>query len=214
VKRLLTLRRSSRDAGRVLLLVLLAAIPTAAIAQTSAMIVQTQDPLGWKGKLQYHAKRAYGPWALVGMAAYAGFLQEVNSPKEWGQGGAAYGERYASTAAWAGIHGALAFGLDTSLHQDPRYYRSDVTGFWRRTGHAVRGTILTRTDAGGETLATWRLGSDYGAAFLSNLWYPARLNTPGLGFEQGSISLGFDVLGNIGAEFWPDIKRKVLRRKL
>lgn len=213
VKRLLTQRRSSREAGRALLLALLMAIPVVGIAQTSAAIIQTPDPLGWKGKLRFHANRAYGPLALVGMAAYAGFLQEINSPKEWGQGGGAYGERYASTLAWSGIHGAMAFGLDTALRQDPRYYRSDATGFWGRAGHAVRGTFLTRTDAGGETLATWRIGSDYGAAFLSNIWYPPRLDKPRYGLEDGSISLGFDVLGNLGAEFWPDIERTVFRRK-
>ena len=75
------------------------------------------------------------------------------------------------------------------------------------------GTILTRTDSGGETLSTWRLGSAYGAAFLSNQWYPDRLNTVRLGVLQGSMTLGFDLVGNLGAEFWPDIKRKVLRRK-
>jgi len=213
VTKQLILRRLSGRAGRAPILALLMAIPVAGIAQTSAAIIQTSGPLDWKGKLRFHANRAYGPLALVGMAAYAGFLQEVNSPKEWGQGGSAYGERYASTLAWSGIHGVMAFGLDTALHQDPRYYRSDVTGFWRRAGHAVRGTFVTRTDAGGETLATWRLGSDYGAAFLSNIWYPARLDKPRYGVEDGSISLGFDVLGNVGAEFWPDIKRTVFRRK-
>jgi hypothetical protein len=108
----------------------------------------------------------------------------------------------------------LAFGLDSALHQDPRYYRSGGAGFWRRTRHAVRGTILTRTDAGGETLSTWRIGSAYGSAFLSNLWYPARLDNARLGFLQGSMTLGFDLAKNLGAEFWPDIKGKVLRRKV
>ena len=106
-----------------------------------------------------------------------------------------------------------AFSLDSTLHQDPRYYRSGDTGFWRRAVHAFRGTILTRTDSGGETLSTWRLGSDYGAAFLSNEWYPARLNTVRLGALQGSLRFGFDFASNLGSEFWPDIKRKMLRRK-
>jgi hypothetical protein len=78
---------------------------------------------------------------------------------------------------------------------------------------ALRGTVLTRTDSGGETLSTWRIGSDYGSAFLSNMWYPERLSTARLGFIQGSLTLGFDLAGNLAAEFWPDIKRKVLRRK-
>ena len=73
--------------------------------------------------------------------------------------------------------------------------------------------MLTRADSGGETLSTWRIGSAYGAAFLSNQWYPDRLNTARLGLIQGSATLGFDLVGNLGAEFWPDIKKKVLRRK-
>lgn len=107
----------------------------------------------------------------------------------------------------------LAFGLDSTLHQDPRYFRSLDTGFWRRAAHAFRGTILTRTDSGRETLSMWRLGSDYGAAFPSNEWYPARLNTVGLGAAQGTLDLGFAFVSNLGPEFWPDVKRKMLRRR-
>ena len=74
--------------------------------------------------------------AIVGFAAYAGVLQALDTPTEWGKGGAGYGKRFASTAAWSGIHSTLAFGLDTALHQDPRYYRSGAGG-WRRVGHAA-----------------------------------------------------------------------------
>ena len=183
--------------------------PVAGFAQTSVIGIA---PLDWQGKLQFHAEATYGPWAIAGFAAYAGFLQEINSPKEWGQGGGAYGKRFASTLAWSGIHSTLAFGLDSALHQDPRYFRSRSAGFWRRSAHALRGTILTRTDAGGETLSTWRIGSAYGAAFLSDLWYPARVDTVGQGFIHGSITLGFGLASNLGAEFWPDIKSKLFHR--
>ena len=207
MKTLLTPLRPSRQVVAGLILALFVAIPVAGIAQTP-------DAFDWKAKLQFHSKKAYGPLAIVGFAAYAAALQKFDSPKEWGQGAAAYGKRFASAVGWAGIHGTLAFGLDSTLHQDPRYYRSGGTGFWRRAAHAVRGTILTRTDTGGETLSTWRLGSDYGAAFLSNMWYPDRLNTPRQGFIRGSVTLGFDLAGNLGAEFWPDIKSKVFRQKV
>ena len=50
-------------------------------------------------------------------------------------------------------------------------------------------------------------------AFLSNQWYPDRLNTIRLGILQGSMTLGFDFVGNLGREFWPDIKGKVFRKK-
>ena len=176
-------------------------------------LAQTLEPLSVTDKFHYHAKNVYSPLAIVGTAAYAGILQADGAPREWGQGGDAYAKRFGSTMAWSGIHGALALGLDTTLKQDPRYHRSGADGFWRRSGHALRGTILTRTDRGSETLSTWRIGSAYGAAYLSNQWYPARLNTARLGFIQGSVTLGFDLVSNLGKEFWPDLKSKLFRKK-
>jgi len=164
-------------------------------------------------KLRYHAEATFGRSSILESAAYAGILQSFGAPEEWGQGAGAYGKRVASTVGYSAIHGVLAFGLDSTLHQDPRYFRSGSGGFWRRTGHALRGTILTRTDGGGETLSTWRLGSAYGAAFLSNQWYPDRLNTVRLGVLQGSLQVGFDFASNVGSEFWPEIKRKLFLRK-
>ena len=181
-------------------------------AVSSAGMAQPAAPLDVLGKLNFHAQSVGSPWSLAESAAYAGILQGLDAPEEWGQGAGAYGKRFASTLGGSAIHGVLAFGLDSALHQDPRYFRSSDKRFWRRTAHAFRGTILTRTDRGGETLSTWRLGSDYGAAFLSNQWYPQRLNTVRLGAIQGSLHLGFDFAANLGVEFWPDIKRKILRR--
>jgi hypothetical protein len=191
-------------------------LPFIAIASTiftTAAFAQDPDPAAWQGKLEYHMATAYGPDAIAGSALYDGLLQELDYPKEWRQGATGYAERLASTLAYSGIRNALGFGLDAALHQDPRYYRAGDNGLWRRMGHVFRGTILTRTDSGGETLATWRFGSAYAAAFLSNEWYPERLNTVKLGFVQGTAQIGFDLLANARTEFWPDIKKKILRRK-
>jgi hypothetical protein len=174
---------------------------------------QSFEPLDVNGKLDYHVKQSVGPLAILGDAAYAGILQEADTPTEWGQGGSGYGKRFASTAACSGIHSTLAFGLDSALHEDPRYFRSAAGGFWHRAGHAFRGTILTHTDRGTETVSLWRFGSAYGAAYLSNQWYPGRLNTVALGFAEGSLQLGFDLASNLASEFGPDLKRMVFRRK-
>jgi hypothetical protein len=205
MKDLQTSVRICREVRAVVFIAVSAAIPMAGFGQTA-------EPLNVTGKLEYHVKAAVGPGAILGDVAYAAILQADNAPLEWKQGGEAFGKRVASMVAWSGIHNALAFGLDSSLHQDPRYYRSSGAGFWRRSGHALRETLLTHTDSGGETLSTWRIGSAYGSAFLSNLWYPDRLNNARLGFIQGSVTLGLDLMGNLGKEFWPDVKRKVLHR--
>ena len=167
---------------------------------------QSFEPLDVNGKLDYHIKQSVGPLAILGDAA-------ADTPTEWGQGGSGYGKRFASTAACSGIHSTLAFGLDSALHEDPRYFRSAAGGFWHRAGHAFRGTILTHTDRGTETVSLWRFGSAYGAAYLSNQWYPGRLNTVALGFAEGSLQLGFDLASNLASEFGPDLKRMVFRRK-
>jgi hypothetical protein len=190
----------------ILVIGIILAIPAMGLAQPFMA-------LGVNDKLDFHVKQSVGPLALVGDAAYAGILQEADTPTEWGQGGSGYGKRFASTVACSGIHSALAFGLDSTLHEDPRYFRSAEGGFWRRAGHAFRGTILTRTDRGTETLSIWRFGSAYGAAYLSNQWYPGRLNTVALGFAEGSLQLGFDLARNLASEFGPDIKHRVFRRK-
>jgi hypothetical protein len=189
------------------------AIGIVALAIPLTGLAQSFEPLDVNDKLNYHIKQSVGPLAILGEAAYAGILQEADTPTEWGQGGSAYSRRFASTAACSGIHSALAFGLDSTLHEDPRYFRSGAGGFWLRAGHAFRGTILTHTDRGTETLSIWRFGSAYGAAYLSNQWYPGRLNTVGLGFAEGSLQLGFDLARNLASEFGPDIKRMLIRRK-
>ena len=174
---------------------------------------QQPDPSTWQTKLGFHASTAYSPVSLVATAAYTGFLQGIDFPREWGQGASGYGKRLGSELAYVGVRHTMGFALDTALHEDPRYYRSTDSGFWRRMKHAFRGTILTRTDAGGETLAWWRLGSAYGATYISNQWYPDRVNTVKLDLTEGTTQIGFDFLTNVGAEFWPDLKKKVFRRK-
>src|SRR5690348_5517691 len=174
---------------------------------------QQLEPLGVSDKLSYHVHQSVGPLALLGGAAYAAILQDADAPTEWGQGGSGYGKRFGSTIACSGIHSALAFGLDSTLHEDPRYYRAVSGGLLRRAGHALRGTVLTRTDKDTETLAFWRFGSAYGAAYLSNQWYPDRLNTMKLGFAEGSLQLGFDFASNLAAEFWPDLKHMIRRKR-
>ena len=82
-----------------------------------------------------------------------------------------------------------------------------------RVGSAAAQTVVTRTDSGHRRFAVSRVGSAMGAAYLSNVWYPDRLNTVGSGIEQGAATLGLDFLGNLAGEFWPDLKRKIFRRR-
>ena len=140
---------------KLLKLALLVAMPAAGVAQTPT-------PLDVTDKLRFHAESTFGPFAIVGIAAYAGALQEFRAPLEWGQGGAPYGKRAASTAGAWGIHGVLAFGLDSMLHQDPRYFRKGEGSRSSGVGLAICKAIIEahggaidvdRTPGGGATFA-------------------------------------------------------------
>src|SRR6185437_13435614 len=85
-------------------------------------------------------------------------------------------------------------------------------------GGALDGASEVRTESGGrrarlERQVSFSCRSLYGASFLSNTWYQTRLDNTRLGFTQGSILLGFDLVSSLGAESRPDIKKHVLRRK-
>jgi hypothetical protein len=170
-----------------------------------------EAPLSTGAKARYSVSSSVGPAALVEMAAYAGVLQALPTPLEWRQGAAGYGERFASATSANAIRQAFAFALEVPLNEDPRYFRAQRRGVWPRLGHALAATVVTRTDAGHRRFAFSGVTSAYGAAFLSNQWYPDRLNTVGQGFLQGTATLGLDALGNIVTEFWPKRRRKLQR---
>jgi hypothetical protein len=72
---------------------LVATIPLAARAQT--LMISSG-----RANSTFTRKPLTKPWVIAGFAAYAGFLQEISSRAEWGQGAGAYGQRLATTAAW------------------------------------------------------------------------------------------------------------------
>jgi hypothetical protein len=172
-----------------------------------------EPPLSVKAKLRFHAEQTASPAFAVETAVYAGVLQAMDTPREWGQGASPYGKRVASAAGATALRNVFAFAVDSALREDPRYRRSGQGNFFVRIGHAARETFFTHTDGGGTRFATWRFASAVGAACLSNVWYPDRLNTFSSGMEQGAATIGLDLLGSIGSEFWPDLKHKVFRRR-
>jgi hypothetical protein len=150
------------------------------------------------------------PGAVAGSAVTGAMLQWRDSPEEWGQGAQGYGRRVASVNGTRAVRQALAFSLDSTFRQDPRYHRSGRQGAGARIRHAVVAeTLLTRTDRGRRTFAVWRFGSAFGAGLISNYWRPASVNGVGDGFERGAYSIAGDAAINIFYEFWPDILKRL-----
>lgn len=186
----------------------LAALPASLYSQNSQ---GSLAPIGVTDKLLIHAQWTVWPDSLLLSAAYAGWRQWRNDPAEWGQGAAGYGRRFASNLGYSAVRNAVGFALDSSLREDPRYFRSKRTGLWPRTRDVYKQTFIGRTDSGRSTFAFWRFGSAYSAGFISNAWEPKSVNSVGDALVIGTLRIAGDTAANWFREFWPDIKRKLRR---
>jgi hypothetical protein len=98
-------------------------------------------------------------------------------------------------------------------HEDPRYYTRGHGGFFHRVGYALSRIAVTKTDSGGMGFNYSEVAGNALEAGLSNLYYPPEersLHNTAINYlsqlEAASIN-------NIVREFWPDIRRKLLRQK-
>src|SRR5260370_24635904 len=130
-----------------------------------------------------------GPQSILRAAASAGISQATNTPKEWGGGAQAYGERVGSAFAQHVIRGTLQYGASAALHEDNRYFVSGQTGFFRRTKYAIASTLLALHDNGNRACAFSHVASAAVAAFISREWQPR--STTGAG--DGAVSFGINM---------------------
>jgi hypothetical protein len=170
---------------------------------------QDSDILTVGGKARFHMLDAISPVAILGSAAGAGIGQWRNEPREWRLGAQGYGKRLASNQGYLVLQDIVAFGLDSTLHIDPRYHRSDSTRFWPRVRNGIAQTFIARTDNNHRTFNWPGIGGNLAAGQISNVWYPHSANTVGDGLERGGIGIGYTALSNLVHEFWPDVKRKL-----
>jgi hypothetical protein len=98
------------------------------------------------------------------------------------------------------------------LHQDPRYFRKADGGALSRVGHAMAQSFVTYSDSGSRVFNTSVVAGNAAAVAISNAYY-ADNRTAGIAVKNWGVYIGYDMATNIFKEFWPDIVRKLQRRK-
>ena len=174
---------------------------------------QIDTPLTASDKAAIRLKRMVDPLSLVYTRwRGAGIGQWRDEPPACNRGAGGVGRRFAASAGWKATQNSLALGFDTAFGLDPRFHPSRETALWPRLRGALSQTLVAYTDSGGRAFNYSEVGSSYGASFLSNSWFPAHYNGAGDALQRGTIGLGLNTASNVVKEFWPDIRRKVLRR--
>jgi hypothetical protein len=149
-------------------------------------------------------------WAGI-LAAQAMVL---NSSPELGSGIGGYGRYYWRTFT-DGVSGTFFTEaiVPAITREDPRYYTLGHGGFLRRTGYAISRAFVTKTDSGGTSFNFSEVVGNGLEAGLSNAYYPPQER----GLSQTAVNWGTQmesaVLNHVFQEFWPDIRRKLLRQK-
>jgi hypothetical protein len=164
-------------------------------------------------KFDYRVVQTFGARGLVGSLFGAAIGQAENSPHEWGQGLHGFAERYGSGLAGNLSRQTFAFVLESSFHEDPRYFPSEDRSKKYRIGNALRQVIICKTDKGRSEFAYARIFSNFGSAQFVNVWQPRSTGSVADGFTRGVIGLGSDAAYNLMQEFLPFTRPKSLRHR-
>jgi hypothetical protein len=169
--------------------------------------------VGQKFKLITRSSFDPAQFAWYGLISAVG--QAENSEPAYGQGWGAYGKRYATSMADGVIEGYMVSGvLPSVLRQDPRYFVLGKGGFWHRTEYALSRLIITRSDSGNAVFnASEIFGSASAAAISTYGYHPANDKTFGNAASVWGTQVGYDGLAFVVKEFWPDIRRKIRKKK-
>lgn len=160
-------------------------------------------PLSLNQKFTLSFKTLIDPVTFAAVGITAGIQQIRNSYWQFGQGGAAFTERfgaaYGSTATSFLTTSVLA---DSVFHQDPRYFYSGRGTKKQRAWYAIKTAFLTRGDNGKWQLPYAGLAGTIAAAEVSNLYYPGSRTQYSL-IGRGMMFHFVGLIGlNLGEEFF------------
>ncbi len=171
-------------------------------------------PLSVKGKFSLAFEDSFDYSSFVWTGILAAQDYGLGSYPELGTGFAGYGRYY-----WRGFFDGVSGTYFTEAivpaitHEDPRYYTMESGGFGRRLAYALERVVVTKRDSGGDTFNWSEVGGNALEAALSTAYYPEQERTAGKTAENFATQIESAALNNIAKEFWPDFRRKVLRRK-
>jgi hypothetical protein len=194
--------------------IFLLAVP--GVAQTPGTLARygnSPPPITAAGRLRWFATSTMGPPSLIGGTISAGWGTLFNAPKEYGPHWGGFGERYGMRLTGISVGNTMEAGLGALWGEDPRYFRAQGQPFKQRVGHIVKMTFLAY-DSHGHTMPAYaRYAAISGNNFLSNTWRADSEATSGHAVERTLTGFLGRMASNAFAEFWPDVHRRLFKKK-
>jgi hypothetical protein len=173
-------------------------------------IATTEGPLSAGRKFELFVDQSISPAYVLAAGVSAATNQARNSPKAYGQGWEAYGNRYGETIARASSDSFFSTFLFASvLRQDPRFFPQSQPTFWGSVKYSAKALFVTRTDSGGSAFNTSGLLGPLAAETLANAYLPRSEQTGAATAERYGTDLAWKFAGNMFKNYWPTFFRSL-----
>jgi hypothetical protein len=172
-------------------------------------------PITPKRKLYIGFKDSFDYPIFLTSAIYSSIYQLENSHPQFGQGIEGYAKRYLASSTDLAVGNFLSESIyPVILKQDPRYFAvgPGYGGVMKRTFYALTRVLICKSDTGKPAFNFSEILGNSTAVALSNLYYTDTRDVKD-NVQSIGIQVGTDAFSNVLKEFWPDIKRKFVKKK-
>jgi hypothetical protein len=171
------------------------------------------QPFTPRESLRWFTTNTMDPSNLVGGIFLSALGTAPDRPKEYGPHWGGFADRYGISMTRGVTGNAIEAGVGLILREDPRYFRVPDRRFKARVGNVIRLAFAARSGGGSFGPAYARYMAIFGSNLLSDTWrVHSEANT-----HDALLRTSEDFAGRMAAnafeEFWPDLKRRVLRQR-
>ncbi len=147
-------------------------------------------------------------------AFFAGLSQLQGSDNDtYGQGLKGFAHRYGINYADQVIGNYFPEAIIPALfHSDPRYFRKGEGSIKGRVGYAVSRIFICKSDNGNNMFNVNEFIGNSAAAVAASAYHPHQRTLGDMTTQWGTF-VYTDMAGQVMKEFWPDIKRKLIKNK-
>jgi hypothetical protein len=181
--------------------------------QNTNDVPANRDPLTIPEKYILSLHQALDVSAHIGNAFQAALQQAANGQPHYGEGGNAYGKRFAASEGDQISGSLLIYGvLPSLLHEDPRYFRQGRGSMLARVWYAVNRTFVTRRDDGSSGFNNSEILGQLISCGISTTYYPQQDRSVSRVFSNWGVNLGGNSAYNVLSEYYSDMKRVLFQR--
>ena len=193
--------------------VFLLVVFTPAVALAQQPTPRIDMPMTAGERIHWIVDGTIGPKSLgVGVLASA-WNTAWNVPEEWGQTWSGAGKRYLQREADVAISNSIETGTGAIWGERSDYIRPGKQGIKPRLGYALKTVFLAHRPDGHLAPAWGRVAGNTLNNLIENAWLPPSATTWQQTTWRSAAGFGSRAIGNVWEEFWPDISRRVFKKK-